>query len=42
MTIASYEHRHRHMPGVEFWGVLLLIVNLVIWTIDGYAFATIL
>jgi hypothetical protein len=42
MTIASYERRHRHMPGVEFWGVLLLVTALLVWCLDAYAFATVL
>ena len=42
VTIASYDHRARHMPGVEFWGVLLLVAALVVWSLDAYAFATVL
>lgn len=42
MTIASYEHRHRRLPGIEVWGILLLVAAVLVWVFDAYAMTTVL
>jgi hypothetical protein len=42
VSVVSYEHRARRVPGVEFWGVLLLVAALMVLSLDAYAFATVL